>query len=251
MSLAGNPLAEFGFGFTETTQNWTTIINYIKKRVGVVGQFEFSDEAIVAEIKEQIMPLYSIYDGYPQYDVLTSADVISENPSRIYSLNRVKQIISVRDIIKNEYLYLGNLGEDTLKGYGGTSIEDFLLSRNYNDMNKLILPVDTWKFVPPARLEIIDLAGLYQVYDMVIAYNTVHPDPSSINPTLFDKFKDLCAGYFMLVIGNIRARVGSISTPTGTVELNGDALKQEGDTLLREVKEKLITTPPDQLIYMW
>ena len=251
MSLASNPLAEFGFGFTGTTQTWTNVIGYIKRRVGVVGQFEFSDEAIVAEIKQQIMPSYSIYDGYPQYDILTAADVVAESPSRIYNLSRVKQIITVSDIIKNDYLYLGNLGEDVMKGYGGTSIEDFLIARNWSDANKMILPVDTWKFIPPARLEIIDLAGLYQVYDMVIAYTTVHPDPSSINPTMYDKFKDMCAGYFMLIVGNMRVRVGSISTPTGTVEINGDALKQEGQELLRETREKLILTPPDQLIYLW
>lgn len=251
MSLDYNPLAEFGFGSTGTTQTWQTVIDHIKDKCGVIGQFERSDEAIIHTIKTQILPFYSIYDGYPQYCRLTSADVISQNPTRVYSTSKIKQLISVRNIMMSEYLYLGNLGEDTLMGYGGTTTEDFLISRNWADINKLILPERSWKFIPPARLELIDLAGLTMIYDMVVEFNTVHPDPSSINPTMFEFFKDMCAGYMMMTIGTIRTKIDGLSTPTGTINTNGQQLKQDGETLLRETKDKLILTPPDTMLYLW
>lgn len=251
MSLDYNPLAEFGFGSTGTTQTWQTIINHIKDKCGVIGQFERSDESIISTLKEQVLPFYSIYDGYPQYCRLTSADVISNSPARVYSTSKIKQLISVRNIMMSEYLYLGNLGEDTLMGYGGTTTEDFLISRNWADINKLILPERSWKFIPPARLELIDLAGLTMVYDMIVEFNTVHPDPSSINPTMFEFFKDMCAGYMMMTIGNIRTKIDGLSTPTGTITTNGQQLKQDGETLLRETKDKLILTPPDTMLYIW
>ena len=251
MSLDYNPLAEFGFGSTGTTQTWQTIINHIKDKCGVIGQFERSDESIIATLKEQVLPFYSIYDGYPQYCRLTSADVISNSPARVYSTSKIKQLISVRNIMMSEYLYLGNLGEDTLMGYGGTTTEDFLISRNWADINKLILPERSWKFIPPARLELIDLAGLTMVYDMIVEFNTVHPDPSSINPTMFEFFKDMCAGYMMMTIGNIRTKIDGLSTPIGTITTNGQQLKQDGETLLRETKDKLILTPPDTMLYIW
>lgn len=251
MSLDYNPLAEFGFGSTGTTQTWQTVIDYIKDKCGVIGQFERSDEAIIQTIKTQILPFYSIYDGYPQYCRLTSADVISQNPTRVYSTSKIKQLISVRNIMMSEYLYLGNLGEDTLMGYGGTTTEDFLISRNWADINKLILPERSWKFIPPARLELIDLAGLTMIYDMVVEFNTVHPDPSSINPTMFEFFKDMCAGYMMMTIGTIRTKIDGLSTPTGTINTNGQQLKQDGETLLRETKDKLVLTPPDTMLYLW
>lgn len=251
MSLLTNPLATFGFGGTGTTQTWSTIIQHIKNKCGVIGTFEYSDEAIVAELKTQVMPFYSIYDGYPEYQILTAADIVSTFPSRIYACKAPTQIISISDVIQSEYMYLTNMGQDALKGFGGTSIEDFLLARNWNDIQKMILPEKTWKFIPPARLEVIDVAGMNQVYDLVIRYNTVHPDPSSINPTMFDDFKELCAGYMMVTIGTMREKTNGLSTPTGTFESNGTTIKQDGQQILLDLKQRLIGTAPEQMIYLW
>ena len=251
MSLLNNPLAAFGFGGTGTIQTWQTVIEHIKNKCGVIGTFEYSDEAIVAELKKQVLPFYSIYDGYPTYQILTTTDIVSTFPTRIYSCQTPTQIISVSEVILPEYLYLNNLGEDVLRGFGGTSVEDFLISRNWNDIQKIILPEKTWKFIPPARLEIIDVAGLYSIFDIVIRYNTVHPDPSSINPTMFEDFKEMCAGYMMMTIGTIREKTNGLSTPTGTFESNGTTIKQDGVQILETLKQKLVSTPPDQMIHIW
>ena len=251
MSLLNNPLASFGFGGTGTIQTWQTVIEHIKNKCGVIGTFEYSDEAIVAELKKQVIPFYSIYDGYPQYQVLTTADIISNNPTRVYACKTPNQIISISEVFQPEYLYLTNMGQDALKGFGGTSIEDFLLARNWNDIQKMIIPEKSWRFIPPARLEVVEVAGVTQTYDLVIRYNTVHPDPSSINPTMFDDFKEMCAGYMMMTIGTIREKTNGLSTPTGTFESNGTTIKQDGVQILQELKQKLISTPPETMIYLW
>lgn len=251
MSLLNNPLAAFGFGGTQTTQTWTTIIQHIKNKCGVIGTFEYSDEAIVAELKTQVIPFYSIYDGYPEYQILTTNDIISSFPTRIYACKTPTQIISISDVILPEYMFMTNLGEDALKGYGGTSLEDFLIARNWSDAQQMVIPGKSWRFIPPARLEIIESAGITQVFDIVIRYNTVHPDPSSINPTMFEDFKEMCAGYMMVTIGTMREKTNGLSTPTGTFESNGTTIKQDGMQILAELKQKLISTPPEQMLYLW
>ena len=150
-----------------------------------------------------------------------------------------------------EYMYLTNLGQDALRGFGGTSIEDFLIARNWNDIQKMIIPEKSWRFIPPARLEIIEAAAVTQIYDIIIRYNTVHPDPSSINPTMFEDFKEMCAGYMMVTIGTIREKTNGLSTPTGTFESNGTTIKQDGMLILQELKQRLINTPPDQMLHIW
>ena len=254
MSLLGNPLAAFGFGGTGTIQTWQTVIEHIKNKCGVIGTFEYSDEAIVAELKKQVLPFYSIYDGYPEYQILNASNIVSYQPTRIYACQASTQIISIQDVILPEYLYLTNLGEDTLRGFGEVSLDDFLISRNWMDMQRSILPEKTWRFIPPNRLELIDVASSSMnqyIMDIIIRYNTVHPDPSSINPTMFDDFKEMCAGYMMMTIGTMREKTNGLSTPTGTFESNGTTIKQDGVQILETLKQRLVTTPPDTMIYLW
>ena len=141
MSLQSNPLASFGFGGTKTIQTWQTVIEHIKNKCGVIGTFEYSDEAIVSELKKQVIPFYSIYDGFPEYQVLTTADIVSNSPTRVYACKTPNQIISVLEVYQPEYLYLTSMGQDAMKGFGGTGIDDYLLARNWNDIQKMIMPV--------------------------------------------------------------------------------------------------------------
>ena len=252
MSLEFNPLAAMGFGLeVEGQQSWNNVIENIKIQCGAIGQFEYSDEAIIKLLKTQVMPFYSVYDSYPVYQRMTTADILSDFPTRVYKLHdTATKIISVRNIISSEYMHLGNLVENSLFGFGGHSIEDYLISRNYSDMQKSIIPVRTWKYIPPNRIEFIQLATISDDYDFIIELNTVHPDPSSINPTMYDKFMDMAVGYMKLSVGTIRSQITSLSTPTGTIEITPDQLKQEGQDLLLRVKEALKMTPPDKLLYL-
>ena len=252
MSLEFNPLAAMGFGLEiEGQQSWNNVIETVKMHCGAIGQFEYSDEALINLIKTQIMPYYSVYDSYPIYQRLTTADIITDFPTRVYKLkDTATKIISIRNIISSEYMHLGNLVENSLFGFGGSSIEDYLISRNYSDMQKAIIPVKTWKFLPPNRIEFILLATLSDNYDMIIELNTVHPDPSSINPTLYDKFLDMCIGTIKVAVGTIRSQITSLSTPTGTIEITPDQLNQEGMDLLMRTKDGLKMTPPDKLLYL-
>jgi hypothetical protein len=67
---------------------------------------------------------------------------------------------------------------------------------------------------------------------------------------MYDKFMDMAVGYMKLSVGTIRSQITSLSTPTGTIEITPDQLKQEGQDLLLRVKEALKMTPPDKLLYL-
>ena len=54
------------------------------------------------------MPYYSVYDSYPIYQRLTTADIITDFPTRVYKLkDTATKIISIRNIISSEYMHLG------------------------------------------------------------------------------------------------------------------------------------------------
>lgn len=251
MSLEYNPLDALGFGLAESGQSWANIISAIKLNCGVIDQFEFSDEAIIDILKEHVMPFYSIYDGKPMYHRLSESNLLSYYPSKIYKLDAPTKIISIKKVIQSEYQYLSNLGDNQLFGFGGAGIEDYLISRNYNDMHRSIIPVRSWKFLPPNRFEMIDINTFENDYDIVLELNIVHSDPSSVNPTLYDIYlKAMCVGYMKVLVGTIRKQVTTLSTPTGTIEISPDELKQEGMQELQELKTNIKTmVPPETMIY--
>ena len=52
MSLEFNPLAAMGFGLEiEGQQSWNNVIETVKMHCGAIGQFEYSDEALINLIK--------------------------------------------------------------------------------------------------------------------------------------------------------------------------------------------------------
>ena len=101
MSLEFNPLAAMGFGLeVEGQQSWNNVIENIKIQCGAIGQFEYSDEAIIKLLKTQVMPFYSVYDSYPVYQRMTTADILSDFPTRVYKLHdTATKIISVEILL--------------------------------------------------------------------------------------------------------------------------------------------------------
>ena len=60
----------------------------------------------------------------------------------------------------------------------------------------------------------------------------------------------MCIGTIKVAVGTIRSQITSLSTPTGTIEITPDQLKQEGMDLLMRTKDGLKMTPPDKLLYL-
>lgn len=83
----------------------------------------------------------------------------------------------------------------------------------------------TTEFIPPNMVRISPLfSGIG-----TIEYERSHDlELSSINPELEEVFVDLCFGMFMMMIGRIRQKYNTTSTPFGEIPLNGDLLYNEG-----------------------
>ena len=55
-------------------------------------------------------------------------------------------------------------------------------------------------------------------------------------------------GQIYLLISSYRSKYENLTTPYGTINLNWQQLKDDGNTLLQQVAEKLDMMPPDHLI---
>ena len=75
-----------------------------------------------------------------------------------------------------------------------------------------------------------------------IEYERSHdPELSSINPELHDVFIDLCLGMFMMMIGRLRQKYNTTTTPFGEIPLNGDLIYNDGKEVYDKVIDKMET----------
>ena len=250
MSLDTNPLFDMGFE-APNVQNWNNLIEYIKGQCGVIGEFELSDESIVDQLQKHVCPVYSNYDGKREYCQLMPENVLSTAPVTKYRIP-VNGIVSIRNIYTNQLNYLGSDMDESLRGYNGTSIEDNLIARNWQDAKKYLLPVESWSFLAPNILQIIEISNFntHQIKPM-LELNTTHMSPDTIQPTMYENFRDMCTGYIQVVVGTMRTKVDGVNGVNGTVQTNGEELKQAGKQTLQEVKQLLITTPPDDYLHLF
>ena len=83
----------------------------------------------------------------------------------------------------------------------------------------------TTEFIPPNMVRISPIfTGVG-----VVEYERSHDlELSSINPELEDVFIDLCLGMFMMMLGRLRQKYSTTSTPFGEIPLNGDLIYNDG-----------------------
>jgi hypothetical protein len=231
---------------TPQWQSWSNVIDYIKMNLGAnVNRIELSDEQIQEILENHTLPEFSNYDSLRIYHRMTRHDIVSDYPIRRYQINTDYRILDVNKKINNSMM-------DDLIGaveLGTTDLADFLVKRNATDMRLSVSPTETYRFVAPDILELIETGFYNSTIEFVLELGVVHKDVSTISPSLYDQFRSLALGDIMINLGRIRKRFGQLSTPYGTIDNNADALIQEGKELKNQVLDTFRMLPPDEYLY--
>jgi len=232
-------------------QSWENLIDYIKGELGApVLNIELSDDDIMNIIKKHVLPLYSRYDPLITYYLLfEQTNCIQCEPTKIYQIkNFPYAIMRVDEIIAKPNLIDWNQNISVAL-YSGDITN--LLGTNYMIQSKLeVLAQDTFRFLPPDKIELIKSSNSIWIYDDFIAkLACIHDNPSTVNPDLYEYLKQLALAEIMIRLGRIRTKFQSFQTPAGQIDLTAQELLQEGQQLRQQVLQELDRLPPDHYIY--
>jgi hypothetical protein len=232
-------------------QSWENLIDYIKGELGApVLNIELSDDDIMNIIKKHVLPLYSRYDPLIMYYLLfEQTNCIQQEPTKIYQIkNFPYAIMRVDEIIAKPNLIDWNQNISVAL-YSGDITN--LLGTNYMIQSKLeVLAQDTFRFIPPDKIELIKSNNSIWIYDDFIAkLACIHDNPSTVNPDLYEYLKQLALAEIMIRLGRIRTKFQSFQTPAGQIDLTAQELLQEGQQLRQQILQELDRLPPDHYMY--
>ena len=105
----------------------------------------------------------------------------------------------------------------------------------------------SWRFFPPNRLRI----NMSMRPDKLkIMYYRAQPESLYYIPYQYEsEFLFLCLADIMTIIGNIRLKYSTLTTPFGEIPVSGD-IANTGNELKNQVIQRLETLPPNALIYV-
>lgn len=228
--------------------NWNQVLNYTKARLSLPSTFiENTDD----EMKNYI--INTALREFSQYFPDTSrATIITSNPNykvdgksnQFYFFDEEGlDIISIVEC----YFPLDNTLWSGHPAFGPVSMEtmkwwalDVFTSKmfaKFSDFNK------SYHHIYPNIIEIFDANNLGFSENIVVEYERMQPhDLSKIPVAMSMDFMNLALGHVMLKLGSLRSHYGDgrVVSPFGEIPLNGEAMKQEGKELIREVVDKLI-----------
>jgi len=193
-------------------QSWDNIIDYIKTELGAdVMALELTDQQIMEKIKMHVMPEFSNYDPLVKYYKMFEGNIISQDPIITYQFTNFDyKILGISSIIEQaNYVDYNQMFSQSVAG----DITDFLVRQNYLDMASITQADNTWKFLPPDKIQMQRAGYSYLSREFVVVLNVAHADPTSISPALYDSFRDLSTSYIMNAIGKIRKKFNNFNTP--------------------------------------
>jgi hypothetical protein len=231
-------------------QSWDNLIDFIKGQLGApVLNIELNDDDILNIIKKHIIPIYSRYDPLLMYYLMfEETNCIKNGPTKIYQIKDFPYaIMRVDDIIPKPGFTDLNQSLNTAL-YSG-DITNFLGS-NYVNQSKLeVLAQDTYRFLPPDKIELIKANNSTWLYnDFILKLGCVHDNPSTVNPDMYEYLKQLSLAEIMIRLGRIRTKFQSFQTPAGQIDLTSQELLQEGQQLKKEILQELDRMPPDHFL---
>jgi len=235
-----------------TWQTWDNLLSYIKLELGNdIMKIEFDDDRIIEIIKEHVMPVFCSWDnGLHKFYKMTEDMLIQEEPYLLYKFNfeifpykimTIKNIIPQMSFLDMEMFYQQNMS--------GGDITDYLISSNYIDMSKIAIASDTWRFIPGDKIQVSKANYTCRSREFIVELDVIHPDPTTIEPTVYEYFRDLCYAEISIFLGKLRSKYKNFSTPFGEVLVNADDLIQDGKQLKQETLEKLKQNPPEKFVY--
>jgi len=248
-------------------QTWNNLLNYIKRNTGAkLNLLEMNDDEIIEGLQEDVMPLFSQYSPLKKYCVIGP-------PQRVeFQRDGDTQWKYELPVPKNEYIidvhevYMSSTSEHDpfygtkyssdaipgsvrLYGYGSTGVYgggmiDVVIDNEYFSMMNSLTAKNTYEFTPPRTIRFDQ-----QITVACVVYNTVHEDPSTLNPDFYHiMFKPLCLGHTLKWIAALRSKYENVSTPMGEVRLNWQKMEQDAERLLQETQQRMDQILPDHFI---
>ena len=105
----------------------------------------------------------------------------------------------------------------------------------------------SWRFLPPNRLRI---NVSMRPDKLKIMYNRAQPESLYYIPYQYEsEFLYLCLADIMTIIGNIRLKYSTLTTPFGEIPVSGD-IANTGNELKNQVIQRLELLPPNTLIFV-
>lgn len=229
-------------------QNWNTLLNYIKRKVGApLNLLEFTDDDIYEIIKEDVIPALSQYIGKPLWLRLSSSNLATttnaENQST-YTIPVPDNTILV-DVLE---VYYSNTS--TTWGTYGDIVgildpRDVVMMNEFSDMLNYLSTAQSYHFMYPNTIsfskELQD--------DVILECKAVHSDLSTIpGDVYYDIFRDWCLVEIKEDVLALRSKYETISAPFGEIRLNWQKLEQDVMTLRQKIDAKLDAMPTEHLI---
>lgn len=230
-------------------QSWQNIIDYIKTELGAdVMDLELSDQKIKEKIQMHVMPEFSNYDPLTRYYKMLEGNIVTRDPINLYQFKDFDyKIMSISNIINQaNYVDYSQMFSQSVAG----DVTDFLVRQNYLDMAAIAQADNTWKFLPPDKIQMTRAGYSYLAEEFIVVLNVAHKDPTSISPALYDSFRDLATSYIMNAIAKIRKKYNNFNTPFGSIQLNADEMIQDAKQLRLDTLTELKRTPPDSLLWV-
>ena len=229
-------------------QTWDNVLSFIKLNLGAdVQKLEFNDDRLIEIIYEHSLMEFSMYESYTTYYRMTTNHLVQESPFLVYEFKEdfPFRVLELKRRIEQTFNY-----GDMLTIPTSTNLVDTLVRQNYLDMSAITKAVNTMRFDPPNRIQIIEPSvDIEWQREFIIEVGVAHESPLTISPGVFDLFRDLALGDIMIYLARIRCKFNNFNTPFGMVTLDADVLLQEGKEIKARVIAELKRNPPEQYIY--
>jgi len=229
-------------------QCWDNILDHIKIELGAdVMALELTDQRMMEMIQMHVLPEFSNYDPLTKYYKMTTDMIVTRDPISVYQFKDFDyRIMGIDNIIEQaNYVDYSQMFSQSIAG----DITDFLVRQNYLDMAAIAKADNSWKFLPPDKIQMTRAGYSYLAEEFIVVLNVAHRDPTSISPALYDSFRDLATAYIMNAIAKIRKKFNHFETPFGSIQLNAEELMSDSRELRQRTIEELKRTPPSQ--YVW
>ena len=221
--------------------------NIIKQRFGVPYTFfELDVDQVIQYIRDYTMPYFSQYVPTKVYVYMDHTNLKSDPAGQqsVFEIPYDGTIVTVVDVLQDANRII--TGHPITPILSGSVVDKIIAIQESNVRWKMSTSLNfTWEFVAPNQLKVFASSDMLSAAYFILELEVAHTEFSTI-PGKFERwFTDLALADVMDMLGSIRTKYQDFQTPFGTVQLNGDALKNEAEQLRSRVLEKLDTLPPN------
>jgi len=235
-------------------QSFANLLDFIKLNLGTsTNAFEFSDEDIIDIICSHVLPEFSKYNQLIRYYRMTfDNNLVTSEPTYIYQFKNFNyKIMKINNVIPTSSVEDLNMLYSQALRTNSQDITEYLMNVNYMQMANIAIAPHTWRFFAPDKIEITRTTDAITFsQDFIVDVACIHPDPTTVNPDLYQYLRDLSLAEIMIYVGRLRSKFENFTTPYGEVQVASRSLIDEGNQLRRDTIEALKNLPPDDYI-LW